>query len=184
MLGDGSPLTNVTPQSHRSAAAVLAILGPESLVEKILNNWFQYLLPLHPILYRHHFFTRLAAGEANRNPEFLALVLSICAVTSSTYSREDETNYGVLTAERCVELIEDNDLLKTSTCTMDGCIVPYLMACALVRHKGFQDFRVFRTIKSAMANTQWFLFYNTREEVLHDREMAKRLYWLLATWDW
>lgn len=118
----------------------------------------------------------------DNNPPFLAMVISIVAVTSASLGHKGVPVHDTAIPLRCARLVDEYDLLNPDTCTVDWCVAHYNLAWALVCHLGLPDWRVFRTIKSCMAGVQWLLLYN-REKTLHDMEFAKRLYWLLVGWD-
>lgn len=135
-----------------------------------------------PILHRRRFLSRLHNGEVDNNPTFLALVVSVVAVTSASLIHESSPGDATITPLRCAQLIEENDLLKPDACTVDWCVAQYNIAYTLVIHRGLREWRVFRAAKNSMAGVQWFLLFN-RGEVLYDEEILKRLYRLLSAWD-
>ena len=176
----GAPASASPSRGFRNLSA----LGPGCLVKQAIADWFIYIQPLTPILHRRRFLFRLYDGEADSNPAFLALVISVVAVASSSSSvgHVEPPGYSKVTPLRCAELIYDNNLLRSDVCTVDWFVAHYNIAYALVGCLGPRDWRVFRAIKNSMAGVHWFLFYNTEKKTIHDEEMSKRLY-ALSAWD-
>lgn len=164
------------------ATHILSDLGQDCLARQAIDDWFQSIHPLIPVLHRRRFLSRLQDGEMDNNPAFLAMVISIVAVTSASLSHKGVPVHDTVLPLRCARLINEYDLLNPDTCTIDWCVAHYNLAWALVCHLGLPDWRVFRTIKSCMTGVQWFLLYN-REKSGYDTEIAKRLYSLLISWD-
>ena len=162
---------------------VLSELGPDSFVQRSIDDWFKFIHPLVPLLHRRRFLSRFHSGEADHKPEFLALVISVIAVTSSCLDAGNVPGKGMTMAVRCDGLIEEHGLLSPNACSVDWCVAQYTLAFALIGQLGLPDWRVFRAVKNSIAGVQWFLYYNKDEKTLHDKEVAKRLYWLLAAWD-
>ena len=161
---------------------ILFTLGQYGLVRQAISDWFESVHPLIPVLHRRRFLFRLQNDETDNNPAFLAMVISMVAVTSAFLGHKGLPVHDATMPIRCARLIDEYDLLNPDTCTVDWCIAHYNLAWALACHLGLPDWRVFRTIKSCMAGVQWFLLYN-REKTSHDAEIAKRLYCLLVAWD-
>lgn len=172
-----------TTGSRLRVSHILSALGPEYLVGQAADDWFRVIHPLAPILHRRRFLTRLRNGEMDNNPTFLGLVISVIAVTSASLRHENSPGDGTITPLRCAELIDENNLLNSDSCTVDWCVAHYNIAYALVGRLGLRDWRVFRAVKNSMTGVQWFLFFNTGEKTLEDEEIVKRLYWLLSSWD-
>ena len=148
-----------------------------------MDDWFEFIHPLIPLLHRRRVLSRIQDGEMNHNPIFLALVISVVAVTSSSLGQRNSPQDDMKTPLRCAQLIEENDLLKSEICTVDWCIAHYNIAYALVGHLRLPNWKIFRSVKHCMAGVQWFLFYNTGEKTPYDEEISKRLYSLLTIWD-
>ncbi|KAM5347348.1 hypothetical protein ACJ41O_010353 [Fusarium nematophilum] len=148
----------------------------------ILTDWSRFVYPLAPLLHKKRFLQRILQHEDERNPTFCALVLSTCAVTVSTLRRRSFHNYPGVTVEKCVGIIDREQMLWPVSYTLDWCIARYNIASALNALYGLDDVRVYHGIKDAMAGVQWMLFHSRETRSVHDQEMLKRLYWLIAMW--
>ncbi|KAH7033708.1 uncharacterized protein B0I36DRAFT_266925 [Microdochium trichocladiopsis] len=155
-----------------------------STILTILTDWADQVYPLAPLLHRQTFLHRLLSREDERNPVFCALVLSTCAVTVSTLRRLSFQKYPGVTVMRCVAAIDQAQMLQPRTYTLDWCICCYNVASSLSALDGPQFLRQYETIKDAIAGVQWLLFCEPRREVmaLHDREISRRLFWLMTMW--
>ncbi|KAH8900007.1 hypothetical protein GQ53DRAFT_816042 [Thozetella sp. PMI_491] len=59
--------------------------------------------------------------------------------------------------EHFSKLIEENDLFKPGSYTLDWCIAKYHYGAALASIRGIHDSRAFRPLKDAMAGVQWLI---------------------------
>ncbi|KAH6638516.1 hypothetical protein BKA67DRAFT_142907 [Truncatella angustata] len=196
------PISTITPSisstssldEHASPSAVhstlskgseiLLSLGPKTLLLQILDDWFKFMHPLIPLLHRRWFLSRIQSDEADRDPIFVALVLSVCAATNMTLRESASERYGKATALRCLHLIKHHNLLVIDECTLDWCIAQYNVAWTLLRDKYVcADFPLFHAIKESMAGVQWLMAHKLDELSLHDKEISKRLYCILMALD-
>lgn len=113
---------------------------------------------------------------------FAAMVISVCSVTVSTLRRRSFEEYPQITVDRCISIIEDNKLLEFQKYTVDWCIAWYHIASALQVNLGPENHRVYRAIREAMASVNYLLCFKEVEQTRQDREILKRLYWLLYMW--
>lgn len=157
-------------------------LCSRSLVLTILTDWSRLVYPLAPLLHRKKFLKRVLQHEDERNPTFCALVLATCAMTVSTLRRRSFYNYRSVTIDKCIDIIERENLLWPVSYTAEWCLSRYNVASALSVLYGSDDIRVYQAIKDAMAGVQWLLFHGKATESVHDHELVKRLYWLLGMW--
>ena len=100
--------------------------APQEAVSRAIDDWFEKIHPVAPILPRRRFLRRYVEGEATQNPIFCGLVASICAATAATLPRE---HYGPITVTSSVDFIERNRLLvggffQASSSTLDWCVYP------------------------------------------------------------
>jgi len=102
----------------------------------------------------------------------------------STLRRRSFHTHRGLTFQGCIEAIHRDKLLEDASYSLDWCIASYNVASTLNVMHGHDDRRVYRAIKDAMAGVQWNLFRQNQRDgrSVHDEEMLKRLYWLIAMW--
>ena len=182
-------ITRLAPESvtHASPASVSGDhgfpgLGSRSLVLRVLTDWARFIYPLAPIQHKKRFLHRILCNEHETDPVFRAVVLSTCAVTVTTLRRRSFHNYPAVTADICIGIIEQYQLLAPAEYTLDWCIARYNVASSLFAVGGVTEERIFRAIKDAMAGVQWLLYHDERSRSVHDQEMLKRLHWLLGMW--
>lgn len=113
---------------------------------------------------------------------FGALVISVCAVTISTLRRKSFESYPDLSFGRCIEVIEQGNLLQSRHITLDWCIAWYNIASAIEVADGVGSYRSYRAIREAMTGVNWLLGYVGGEQTPANKECLKRLYWLLYMW--
>ncbi|KAI6778172.1 uncharacterized protein J7T54_002707 [Emericellopsis cladophorae] len=185
----GSPATRergVSPTGHEHAArslkGILASLGPSHLILELLDDWFRFVHPLAPILHRQHLLHRLHSEESENDQVFAALVISVCAVTISTLRRKSFESYPGITFDKCIEIIEQGNLLQSQPISLDYCIAWYHIASAVEVDAGTGSYRSYRAIREAMTGVDWLLCYAGDEQPAPDKERLKRLYWLLFMW--
>jgi hypothetical protein len=118
------------------------------------------------------------------NPEFLALVISMCAAIVVTLPRKAAAEYSGITVSKSLHLVRYYNLLQPTTgCSVGWCVAYYLLAWAQMGEHGFTGFDVFNNLKSAMSGVQWLLSFQPRQSSFHDEEILKRLYWQLTILD-
>ncbi|VUC29315.1 unnamed protein product [Clonostachys rosea] len=175
--------TDKSKATGRSVNATLELLGPLPLIQRVLSDWFKFVHPLAPVLHRQHLLHRMHTYGEDVDPVFAALIISVCSVTVSTLRRKSFEQYPAITVERCIGIIEDENLLQPQPYTLDWCITWYNIASALLVDHGPEDFRVYRGIKEAMASVTYLLCFKGGEgHSEQDKEMLKRLYWFLFMW--
>ncbi|KAH8649242.1 hypothetical protein BX600DRAFT_419407 [Xylariales sp. PMI_506] len=176
-----SPVCVVPPSSN--PGPWLSLLGSAELIDRVLNDWFEFVHPLAPILHRRRFLQRLHRGDADVDRQFCALVISVCAATVGTLWRKSLNEYSFITTERCFHVIESQQLLPTDgDYTLDWCITKYNLAMAKVAsvNKSEDMLWGFRTIIQAEAGIKYLVA--TRLDTMSpvDQELLKRLYWLVV----
>ncbi|KXJ93602.1 hypothetical protein Micbo1qcDRAFT_183248 [Microdochium bolleyi] len=189
LLSSPSPLEHATSPSvirasrptvqHPSPAIVPTAdsefhgLCSRALILSILTDWAS-----------HHFLHRLLSREDERNPVFCALVISTVAVTVTTLRRLSFQNYPHVTVHQCVAAIDRENMLQPRTYTVDWCISCYNIASSFHALDGQAELRQYQGIKDAITGVQWLLFCDPARDgmALHDREVLRRLYWLMTMW--
>ncbi|KAL4954457.1 hypothetical protein BDW69DRAFT_194029 [Aspergillus filifer] len=187
-VAHGSPSDSVLPLSPISfqpssastpSTNILDLLGPGPLIQKVLSDWFTHIHPLAPVFHRRLFFSRLRSGDANNDPTFCGLVISVICATCATLRRKSFTEYHPITLERCICTIRRQDLLPADgPYTADWCIAKYNLATASMAQRGLSDPWTHRMFGEAVMGTRYLLNYKTDLDLV-DVEALKRLYCLL-----
>lgn len=170
-----SPLLQVCP-------SILDRLAPRSDILRVLDSWFNEVHALAPILCRRHFLCRLDSDEADRNPVFCGLVASVCAATVATLPRG---GHGSVTIQGCRDFIQEHQLLAVDFSsyyyTVDWCIAMYNVATSLLAlpRESQSEMAGFHVWSQAAAGVRYLTYYCMSELSLMEKELLKRLYWLL-----
>ncbi|KAK6823481.1 hypothetical protein PG987_013738 [Apiospora arundinis] len=136
-----------------------------------------------PILHRRQFMQRLDCAEADSNPTFCALVISVCAATAATLRRKSYTDYGTITVERCALLINTWKMLKDEgPFTLEWCLAKYNLGTATMAVSSPDDPRIYRMRAEVQAGVTYLVHYRLVDLPLLEQELLKRIYWLLVIW--
>lgn len=104
----------------------LSSFAPLEIISQILDDRLDRFHPVAPVIIRGRFMRRLESKEAEINPVFCALVISVCAAAKATLPRE---NYGEINISTCVEFIDKYRILTRShirsSYTLYWCITMY-----------------------------------------------------------
>lgn len=178
----------IAPDSLSPAAApatgfTLNRLGPFSLIEHIINDWFELIHPVAPILHRASFLKRLLAGDADRNAEFNDLVLSTCLATIVSLRRKSSINYGTVTAEQCLSLIRPHPPTSTAL-TLEWCQTKYNVAVYLGTEEGLDSLKYCLAMSEAVAGIRYMVYYQMETLPFVSQQLLKRLYWLVFAGQW
>lgn len=181
-----------TPQSQGfsavSSAASGACLGvlqrfaPAEVIERMTADWFERSHAIAPILFRRRYLRRLRNGDADVDPTFCGLVISVCAATFSTLPRED---YAPVTLSRCISFIDDYRLLPCGIArpnySVEWCVAMYNMgvAVAALSPIGAVELRSFHALSESTAAVRYLTYYRMAELDIVDQQLVKRLFWLL-----
>lgn len=164
---------------------ILEQLGQFSLIEQIIDDWFELIHSVAPILHRGQFLKRLTDGDASRDLEFCGLVISVCAATVVSLKRRSTAQYGSITFERCLEVVKDNHLLDSNdSFTLEWCQAKYNFGCAMGAQRGLDDPSGFRLLSEAVAGVKYLIYYKLPTWPLISQQLLKRLYWLLFAGLW
>lgn len=148
----------------------------------LLKEWFDKIHPIAPILLRRRFFRRLKNGEADSDPVFCALVVSVCCARLATLPLDNQTS---LSVPSCLEFIEKNKLLAFDlgevNYTPEWCIAMYNIGVAInaTSSQGLSDVHGFHAVSQSSAATTYLLYYSLRSLSHIDQQLLKRLFWLL-----
>jgi hypothetical protein len=138
-----------------------------------------------PIFHRGTFLSRLAAGEAAKDCQFSALVISVCGAIISSLKRKCSIDYGGLTAERCLEVVEQVQLqIGKQPCTLEWCQTKYNLGTSLMVERGFDDSETFRLLGEAVIGVKWLVYYEMPRMSTFTQQLLKRLHWLLFAGLW
>lgn len=153
----------------------------------MLNDWFDKVHPVAPILFRRRFLGRLAAGEADRDRTFCGLVASVCAAVAATLPRE---GYGNVTVSRCLDFISENGLVAGGFSrveySVDWCVAMYNLgtAAGTISEAGSSDVKSYHALSEATAGVRYLMYYNMQGLDHVERQLLKRLFWLLFAGSW
>ena len=157
--------------------------APQEAVSLAIEDWFEKIHPVAPILARRRFLRRYKEGEAARNPIFCGLVVSICAATAATLPRE---HYGPITVTSSVDFIERNQLLaggffQGPSSTLDWCISMYNLGTALGSVSGadMSDKRSYHKLSEATMGTRYLAYYCMPQLDYVEQQLTRRLFSLL-----
>ncbi|KAK6227493.1 c6 zinc finger domain containing protein [Colletotrichum tabaci] len=176
IIGAPSPDTG---QHHGNR---LASFAPDDLVRRMLDDWFEKVHALAPVLHRRRFMHRLTTGEANSDRTFCALVVSVCAATVATLRR---TDYGPVTVEGCLDFIEEHHLLdhglRKPCYSLDWCIAMYNIgtSASSMNENGLGDMGSFHGMSEAAAGARYLAYYRMADLDMSEQQLLKRLFWLI-----
>ncbi|CZR68907.1 uncharacterized protein PAC_18808 [Phialocephala subalpina] len=159
---------------------VLDQLGPSTLIRQIIDDWFQLIHSVAPILHRGHFLRRLSDGDASHDPEFCGLVISICAATVASLKRRSSSHYGAVALDRGVELINGNRLLETGqSFTLEWCQAKYNLGVACGAGRGLDNQSSFRYLSEAVMGVKYLIYYKLPNMSIWEQQLVRRLYWMI-----
>jgi hypothetical protein len=148
-------------------------LGPPHVIEHLVQDWFESVHSVAPILHRAHFLKRLADGDAQRDCEFSDLVISICAATIACLRRKSSAYDGVITVESCYDAVEQNRVYRPKKLiTLEWCQTKYNLGVA------------FLLISEATAGVKYLLYHKLGHMNFMSQQLLKRLYWLVFAAQW
>lgn len=188
----GSPVNSsiLSPSIYSTSPSepvgnALEQLGPSSLIRQIIDDWFELIHSVAPILHRGQFLGRLENGDATRDLEFCGLVVSICAATTVSLKRRSSAQYGSITFERCLEIVKENKLLESKdNFSLEWCQAKYNLGCALGAEREIDDPSGFRFMSEAVMGVKYLLYYKLSTMSLVSQQLLKRLYWLIFAGLW
>lgn len=177
--------TGFNPENSRGSghAGFPLSFAPQEAVGRAIEDWFDKIHPVAPILARRRFLRRYRGGEAASNPTYCGLVVSICAATAATLPRE---HYGPITVTSAVDFIERNGLLvggffQAPSSTLDWCISMYNLGTALGSVPGtdLSDKRSYHKLSEAAMGTRYVAYYCVSQLDYVEQQLTRRLFSLL-----
>ncbi|KXJ85540.1 hypothetical protein Micbo1qcDRAFT_110722, partial [Microdochium bolleyi] len=180
------PEPDTSPRdSVRLPPSPLWRLGPDHLIRHVLNDWFEHIHPIAPILFRRSFLKRLDSGETETNPVFYGLVISVvCATCATLRSRSHSIDYGGITAERCFDVVEAENLLSSNrSYSLDWCVAKYNLCASSGAVSGISLVQANRYSTDAQLGVKYLIRNELAKASFVEQQLLKRLYWLLAVGD-
>lgn len=165
----------------------LSAFAADAVISRLLNDFFDKIHPLAPILLRRRFLRRLRNREADGDAMFCGLVISVCAATKATFPRGD---YGSVTVDYCVEFLDTHGLLRSQfahgTFCLDWCIAMYNMGVAMsaVSELGLSNMRAYHVLNEAATGTRYLAYYSMHKLDEAEQQLLRRLFWLLFAASW
>ncbi|KAH6721627.1 hypothetical protein BKA61DRAFT_591065 [Leptodontidium sp. MPI-SDFR-AT-0119] len=179
--------TAITPNSTSTYLPSLPILdqiAPPEIIKCILDDWFNLIHSVCPIHHRSNFLKRLADGDVEKDPEFLAVVISLCCATVSSLPRKAAVDYPDVTVKRCFEAIQYHRLLDNyRSISLQWCQAKYHLSTSFVGEESMISFRLLGEVATGI---KYLVCYDMPNMSRIEAELAKRLYCLifcgLCTW--
>ncbi|KAH7401261.1 hypothetical protein BKA66DRAFT_436419 [Pyrenochaeta sp. MPI-SDFR-AT-0127] len=160
----------------------LELIAPLAIIHQIINDWFDWIHPVAPILHRGLFFQRLAGLQQpsdGNNPSLLLLVVSVCAATVASLRRRRYL-YAAVTVDGCLELAERLKMWSpNSIITLERALSVYNFSCA-VHHEHGIDSPLSHRLSGEASISVNFLFHQAIDSMsFMEQQILKRLYWLI-----
>jgi hypothetical protein len=179
-------------QSVGEAARHILIehLVPLGIFKMIINEYLSLVYPVIPIVHRPSFQRRLSTQDYERDPAFLRLCLSICAVTTSSMPRKIGI-FGFGHYHDCRDLVtRAYSLVMASrfastqdwadTPSMDTLLCSYLLSCA--SHYTEKASRAWMLMNESLQTCRGLNIWNrdgyTGLSAI-DAQIYRRIFWLL-----
>jgi hypothetical protein len=173
---DGGEVANT-----ESAQEHLDLIAPPEVLDLILEDWFNWIHPVAPILHRELFTERVKAGQngdIKESRSFLALVASVCAATYASLRRRRQY-YGTVTVNSCLELAERFSLWSASEdITLEKALTFYHFSSAVLYENGVDSAIAFRLIGESSVSVKYLMQQSLDQMPFMDQQIVKRLYWL------
>jgi|TARA_R110002003_G_scaffold122_10_gene11105 hypothetical protein len=160
----------------------LDLIAPLDTLHRIIDDWFDWIHPVAPVLHRGLFMERMDGrqnSERDRSTNFLLLVASICAATVASLRRRRH-NYGMVTVELCLELAEHHKLWSSSSSiTLDRALTLYNFSSAVHHEHGFDSPLVFRLSAESAISIKYLIHQRLDRMTFIEQQQLKRIYWLI-----
>lgn len=181
VLGNSdSPVEGTTTDEPQK----LAQLAPIFLIRQVIDDWFELVHPVAPILHRRTFLEQLE-DTLRHDDEFVCLVVSVCAATVTTLRRKTLEYASTITVEKCYEMTRKIDRkLESPTINITRCQIKYNLAVAVGSENGMDNLDSQMLLIEATAMIGRIIHYEMQALSLRDKELAKRLYWLCFAAQW
>lgn len=162
----------------------LSSLAPLFVIQQVVDDWFELIHPLAPILHRDGFLKQLH-DPSQHEADFKRLVFSVCAATVTTLRRKALAYATTVTVGRCYQLIRELDREREiAPATLTRCQIKYNLAVALGSERGMDDLNSQMLLAEATTIIGRIVHYEMQGFQVCERELAKRLYWLCFAGQW
>lgn len=179
------PNRQISSSSEVSESLRLEQLAPLFVIEQVINDWFDLVHPVAPILHRNSFLRLLRDSGEAQNDEFVCLVISICAATVATLRRKASMYATSITVDKCYGLISSATISRSlGVVSLRQCQIKYNMANSLGTEYGMDSSDSQLLFGEALSMTGYMLHYRMQDLSLRDQELLKRLFWLCFVAQW
>lgn len=153
-------------------------LAPRSVIDQVLDEWFEFVHPVAPILHRDSFLQTWNNVD-DQTWDFQALVISICAATVAALRRRAAVYESLVTVERCMALLASiEDIKGALPVSLIRAQIKYNMAVVMVQERGLDSAESQLIMVETIGMVSYLLHYQAESMSFRDRELCKRLYWL------
>jgi len=160
----------------------LDLIAPPDVLQRIVDDWFDLIHPVAPILHRDQFMHRISGNghrERERSASFVLLVASVSAATVASLRRRREI-YGTVTVEKCLEVAERLKLWSmASKTTLDRALMMYNFSSAVHHEYGIDSSLGHRLYGEASTSVAYLLHQHLGQMSFMEQQILKRLYWLI-----
>lgn len=161
----------------------LGLIAPSDVFHHIIDDWFDWVHPVAPILHQGHFMRRVDGGGTDSardgSTSFLLLAASISAATVASLRRRREL-YGTVTVEGCLELAERHKLWSSScVITLERALTLYNFSSAVHHEHGMDSPLGYRLLGEASTSVTYLLHQQLDRMSFMEQQILKRLYWLI-----
>ncbi|KAL3419464.1 hypothetical protein PVAG01_09686 [Phlyctema vagabunda] len=168
------------PPQERNNPFRLSGLGPPHVIEHIIDDWFELIYSVCPMLHHGTFTTRLSRGDADIDLEFASVVVAVCAATIA--SLRQNSDYGEITVSKCldeIERIESQLGGSRRMFSLEWCQMKYNLGVAVLTERGADDELAFRFLSESVMGVKYLIYHRMRDMSYMDQQLLKRLYWLV-----
>jgi hypothetical protein len=159
----------------------LNLIAPPQVLDLILDDWFNWIHPVAPILHRQIFMARIKGsqnGDVQESREFLVLVASVCAATYASL-RKRWHHYGTVTVDSCLDLAERFGLWSASdSITLDKALSFYNFSSAVRYGHGLDSALAFRLTGESTVSVKYLMQQKLNQLPFIEQQIVRRLYWL------
>ncbi|KAG4421307.1 hypothetical protein IFR04_005609 [Cadophora malorum] len=170
----------ITPSSTSTYLPPLPILdqiAPFETIRRIIDDWFSLIHSVCPIHHRANFLKRLGNGNLDHDPEFLAVVISLCCATVSSLPRKAAIDYPDVTVKRCFEIIQYHRLLDNyRSMSLQWCQAKYHLSTSFMTEESIISFRLLGEVTTGI---KYLVNYELPNMSRLGAELAKRLHCLI-----
>ncbi|MAD81391.1 MAG: hypothetical protein CL912_00375 [Deltaproteobacteria bacterium] len=157
-------------------------IAPFETIRRIIDDWFSLIHSVCPIHHRANFLKRLGNGNLDHDPEFLAVVISLCCATVSSLPRKAAIDYPDVTVKRCFEIIQYHRLLDNyRSMSLQWCQAKYHLSTSFMTEESIISFRLLGEVTTGI---KYLVNYELPNMSRLEAELAKRLHCLILCGLW